>query len=239
MRKDYGPPQVETPVVLRPLCKMAATVDFGALAGPFFYAFCLESGLSLKAKTPAEEKIEALISPVVESLGYEIVRIRIIGSGTPVLQIMAERADGTMPIEGCEEVSRAVSATMDVEDPISGKYTLEVSSPGIDRTLTREKDFETWVGQLAKVELQIPIDGRKRFRGILDGFENGEIRIAVEIEGFSEPQVVGLPFADLHDARLVLTDALIKQAQKNGGATPVPDGPAPTELETLEEDITE
>ncbi|MEQ8746467.1 ribosome maturation factor RimP [Pyruvatibacter sp.] len=190
--------------------------------------------MSLKAKTPAEEKIEALIAPLIESMGYEIVRIRIIGSGTPVLQVMAQRADGTMPIEGCEEVSRAISAALDVDDPISGKYTLEVSSPGIDRPLTREKDFDTWAGHLAKVELQMPIDGRKRFRGLLDGYADGEIRIAVEIEGFSQPQVVGLPFADLHDAKLVLTDALIKQAQKSGGANP-----APTELETLEEDITE
>ena len=100
--------------------------------------------MSLKAKTPAEERIEAMITPLVESMGYEIVRVRIIGSGSPTLQIMAERPDGTMPIEGCEEVSRAISAALDVEDPISGKYTLEVSSPGIDRPLTREKDFETW-----------------------------------------------------------------------------------------------
>ncbi|CDO59853.1 FIG000325: clustered with transcription termination protein NusA [Candidatus Phaeomarinobacter ectocarpi] len=200
----------------------------------------LETGfLSLKAKTPAEERIEGIIAPLVESLGYEIVRIRVIGSGTPTLQIMAEKADGTMPIEGCEEVSRAVSAALDVDDPISGKYTLEVSSAGIDRPLTREKDFETWAGHLAKVELQVPIDGRKRFRGLLDGFatDENEIRIAVEIEGFSEPQVVGLPFGDVHDAKLVLTDALIKQSQKSGGASPKPS--APTELETLEEDITE
>ena len=192
--------------------------------------------MSLKAKTPAEERIEGIIAPLVESLGYELVRIRIIGSGTPTVQIMAERPDGTMPIEGCEEVSRAISAALDVDDPVSGKYTLEVSSPGIDRPLTREKDFETWAGHLAKVELQMPIDGRKRFRGTLDGFaaDENEIRIAVEIEGFSEPQVVGLPFGDVHDAKLVLTDALIKQNQKPGGANP-----APTELETLEEDITE
>jgi len=192
--------------------------------------------LSLKAKTPAEEKIVQLISPLVESMGYDIVRVRVIGSGTPTLQIMAERPDGTMPIEGCEEVSRAISAALDVEDPISGRYTLEVSSPGIDRPLTREKDFEIWAGHLAKVELQVPIDGRKRFRGILDGFaaDEGEVRIAVEVEGFTDPQVVGLPFTDVHDAKLVLTDALIKQSQKNGGASP-----APTELETHQEEITE
>lgn len=195
--------------------------------------------MSLTAKTPAEERIEAIITPLVESLGYEIVRIRIIGSGTPTLQIMAERADGTMPIEGCEEVSRAVSAALDVDDPISGKYTLEVSSAGIDRPLTRSKDFDSWAGHVAKVELQVPIDGRKRFRGVLDGYEDGEVRIAVEVEGFSELQVVGLPFVDVHDAKLVLTDALIKQAQakdqkkgqtkqKANGA----DADIPAELET-------
>ena len=203
--------------------------------------------MSLKAKTPAEERIEAMITPLVESMGYEIVRVRIIGSGSPTLQIMAERPDGTMPIEGCEEVSRAISAALDVEDPISGKYTLEVSSPGIDRPLTREKDFETWLGHLAKVEMQMPIDGRKRFRGIIDGFEDGEIRIAVEIEGFSELQVVGLPFADLHDAKLVLTDELIKQAEKisaaNGAGPAAANTTTPTELVTkkdpLEEETTE
>jgi len=201
--------------------------------------------LSLKAKTPAEERIDAMIAPLVESMGYEIARIRIIGSGTPTLQIMAERPDGTMPIEGCEEVSRAVSAALDVDDPISGKYTLEVSSPGIDRPLTREKDFEVWAGHLAKVEMQVPVDGRKRFRGILDGFEDGEVRIAVEIEGFSELQVVGLPFVDLHDAKLVLTDELIKQAERTNSAngTGGTESKTPTELETksdpLEEETTE
>lgn len=154
-------------------------------------------------------------------MGYELIRVRIIGSGRPVLQLMAERADGTMTIDGCEELSRAVSAALDVDDPISGRYTLEVSSPGIDRPLTRPKDFETWAGHLAKVELHTPVDGRKRFRGILDGYEDGELRIAVEIEGFSEPQVIGLPFNDVNDAKLVLTDDLIKQSLKAGKARPV------------------
>lgn len=145
-------------------------------------------------------------------MGYALVRVRIIGAGTPVLQLMAERPDGTMSIEDCEALSRAVSAALDVEDPIAGRYTLEVSSPGIDRPLTRPRDFETWAGHLAKIEMQTPVEGRKRFRGVLDGYADDEIRIAVEIEGFSEPQVIGLPFADVHDAKLVLTDDLIKQS---------------------------
>ncbi len=179
--------------------------------------------MSLVAKTPAEERIVEMISPLAESMGYEIVRIRIIGAGNPVLQVMAERADGTMTIEGCEELSRAISALLDVEDPIAGRYSLEVSSPGIDRPLTRPKDFETWAGHLAKVELGAPIDGRKRFRGELDGYEDGELRIAVEVEGFTEPQVIGLPFDDVHDAKLVLTDELIKESLKgHGGHTAAP-----------------
>lgn len=177
--------------------------------------------MSLVAKTPAEERIAGTVSALAQDMGYEIVRVRIIGSGRPVLQVMAERADGTMTIEGCEELSRAVSAALDVEDPIAGRYTLEVSSPGIDRPLTRPKDFEAWAGHLAKVEMQAPVAGRKRFRGLLDGYADGEVRIAVEIEGYSEPQVVGLPFDDVHDAKLVLTDDLIKQSLKAGKAPPV------------------
>jgi len=176
--------------------------------------------MRLMAKTPAEQKIAALIAPLVASMGYELVRVRISGAGTPVVQIMAEGAGGAMPIEGCEQVSRAVSAALDIDDPIAGAYTLEVSSPGIDRPLTREKDFETWAGQLAKVEMLSPIDGRKRFRGLLDGYQDGEVRIAVDVEGFSEPQVIGLPLADVRDAKLVLTDALIKQSQMPAAARP-------------------
>ena len=201
----------------------------------------------LIAKASIDRRLAEIVTPVIEDMGFELVRIRLMGGKTATLQIMAERRDGTMPIEGCEEVSRAISAALDVEDPISGKYTLEVSSPGIDRPLTREKDFETWSGHLAKVEMQMPIDGRKRFRGIIDGFEDGEIRIAVEIEGFSELQVVGLPFADLHDAKLVLTDELIKQAEKisaaNGAGPAAANTNTPTELVTkkdpLEEETTE
>ena len=172
--------------------------------------------MSLVAKTPAEDRIAALLTPLAESMGYEIVRVRILGAGRPVLQLMAERADGTMTVEGCEELSRAVSAALDVDDPIAGRYTLEVSSPGIDRPLTRPKDFETWAGHLAKVEMQTPVDGRRRFRGTVDGYADGELRIAVELEGFSEPQVIGLPFDDVHDAKLVLTDELIRDSLKAG-----------------------
>jgi ribosome maturation factor RimP len=127
---------------------------------------------------------------------------------------MAERPDGSMTVNDCEELSKLLSALLDVEDPIQGEYNLEVSSAGIDRPLTRPKDFARWAGFEAKLELSEAIDGRKRFRGVLHGFEDGEVLIEHEIEGFEEPQVIGLPFRQVSEAKLVMSDDLIRESLK-------------------------
>ena len=162
-------------------------------------------------------RIRALISPTAEDMGFEIVRVRLLGGENGrILQIMAERPDGTMNIEGCAELSRALSALLDVEDPIDASYDLEVSSPGIDRPLTRPKDFENYAGFDAKLELQTPIDGRRRFKGKLEGVDGGEVLMRVQLEGKSEPEVIGLAWHLLAEAKLILTDELIRHdlAQK-------------------------
>ena len=126
-------------------------------------------------------RIAAIIEPALEDRGFRLVRVAMSGREGKTVQVMAERADGTMTIEDCETISREISALLDVQDPIAGAYRLEVSSPGIDRPLVRPSDFEDWVGHEAKIELKEPIDGRKRFRGCLEGFEDGEIRIEVDL----------------------------------------------------------
>lgn len=172
------------------------------------------------AKSPMDEKIAALIGPSVEGMGFRLVRVRLMGGRRPTLQIMAERPDGTMEVDDCAEVSRMISALLDVEDPIDREYLLEVSSPGIDRPLTRLEDFERYAGFEAKLETQDLIDGRKRFRGALLGVEDQDVKIRVEADG--ETAEIALPFEALLDAKLVLTDELIAESLKGrGGAVPV------------------
>ena len=150
------------------------------------------------------DHIADLISPSIEALGYELVRVTLAGNTRKVLQIMAEPKDGrVMSVEDCARVSRAVSAILDVEDPISGAYSLEVSSPGIDRPLTRPKDFDRYAGHEAKIETHEPIEGRKRFKGILKGVANENVKID------SEGAELALPLNQIAKAKLVLTDALI------------------------------
>jgi len=162
-----------------------------------------------RAAMDQAQRIQAIIAPTVEDLGFEIVRVQVTGSKHPRLQIMAERADGTgIDVEDCAKISRGISAVLDVEDPISGAFTLEVSSPGIDRPLTRLKDFETWAGFGAKVELQIGIDGRKRYSGLLMGLDENEMILIEDEEG----QQFALPFDDVQRAKLLLTDELIAAA---------------------------
>jgi ribosome maturation factor RimP len=156
-------------------------------------------------------KVAAIIEPALDDRGFRLVRVAISGREGKTLQVMAERADGSMTIEDCEAVSREISALLDVHDPIAGAYRLEVSSPGIDRPLVRPSDFEDWAGHEAKIELSEPIDGRKRFRGTLQGFEGGEIRIEVDL-GDAGRQVVRLPVGLVAEAKLVLTDDLIREA---------------------------
>ena len=159
------------------------------------------------------ERIAAIINPTIEGMGFELVRVQVSGESRPRLQVMAEPADGrNMDVEDCATLSRAISAVLDVEDPITSAFTLEVSSPGIDRPLTRAKDFERWKGFDARVELEHGVDGRKRFTGKLLGLaseksEQGEL-IQIEVDG----EICVLPFDDLHRAKLLLSDDLIKAA---------------------------
>lgn len=160
---------------------------------------------SLIAKTAMDERVAQIITPVIEDMGFELVRIRIMGGEMKTLQIMADKPQGGIEVDDCADISNAVSAVLDVEDPISDAYNLEVSSPGIDRPLTRLKDFEMFEGYEAKLETHDMIDGRRRFKGELAGVEGTEVLINVE-EG-----TIGLEFDWLSDAKLVLTDDLIKE----------------------------
>lgn len=172
----------------------------------------------LVAKAAIDRRIAGIIAPVVEGMGFELVRVRLMGGKTKTLQIMAERPEGGIEVDDCARISTAVSATLDVEDPLEDAYTLEVSSPGIDRPLTRLKDFETWEGYEAKIETTEMIDGRRRFKGVLQGVEDGEILIEIEEQG--GPVTIGLQFDWLSDAKLVLTDELIRdvlRARKDAG----------------------
>lgn len=154
-------------------------------------------------------RIEDIVAPTVVGMGFEVVRVAMSrGGGT--LQIMIEPADGRpMDVEDCANVSRALSAVLDVEDPIPGTYTLEVSSPGIDRPLTREKDYIRWAGHIARMETTEPVDGRRRFKGLLLGFENGAARLKLD-----DGKEVVVPLAIVSRAKLELTDALLDEHRR-------------------------
>ncbi|PFG61570.1 ribosome maturation factor RimP [Thioclava sp. ES.031] len=171
----------------------------------------------LIAKTAIDRRLAEIVAPVIEGLGFELVRLRLQGGKTATLQIMADRPDGGIVVDDCAAISTAVSAALDVEDPIEDKYTLEVSSPGIDRPLTRFKDFDIWEGYEAKIETSEQIDGRKRFKGILRGTEGSEVLIELDENG--EDVVIGLQFDWLADAKLVLTDELIDEMLRQKKAT--------------------
>jgi ribosome maturation factor RimP len=165
-----------------------------------------------------------LLDPVAEAAGYDIVRLRLMGGDhARRLQIMAERPDGTMLVEDCAHLARALGVVLDAADPVAGDYTLEVSSPGIDRPLTRLKDFETYEGFEARLELDRLAEGRKRFKGELAGIDDGHV--AINLEG--EAETVLLPFEWLADARLVITDALMKRGAAARAARMEHASPAP------------
>jgi ribosome maturation factor RimP len=167
-------------------------------------------------------KVARLVEPAIEDLGYRLVRVRQTGN---TLQIMAEHPDGTMTVGGCEEISRTISPLMEVNDPISGRYSLEVSSPGVDRPLVRPEDFERWAGFDVKVELATPLAGRKRFRGRLEGFDEGEVRLFIPpTEKGGEETLIGLDLTAIGDAKLVMTDELLNAASARAKAGEVGDG---------------
>ena len=161
-------------------------------------------------ETGLAAEIAGLAEPVLAELGFRLVRVVVSGRNGATVQIMAERPDGTITVEEWAEISRRLSPVLDVHDPIKGQYTLEVSSPGIDRPLVRPSDFEAWAGHEAKVEMKEPISGRKRFRGVLEGIDGEEVRIEVELDQLGH-QVIGLPLGLIGEARLVLTDELIRE----------------------------
>jgi ribosome maturation factor RimP len=157
------------------------------------------------------ERIANLITPAIEAMGFDLVRVQVSGSQRPTLQVMAEPKSGrAMSVDDCAEISRAISAVLDVEDPIAGAYSLEVSSPGIDRPLTKPKDYERFLGHEAKVETNAPLDGRKRFKGPIKSADASAVELSVEGAD------VRIPFAAIHKAKLVLTDALIALHQASG-----------------------
>ncbi len=174
-------------------------IDDGAPSGE---RFIHETGLAAGIAT--------LVEPVLNDLGFRLVRVQLTGSDSQTLQIMAERPDGSMSVGDCETVSRQVSPVLDAYDPLTNAYRLEISSPGIDRPLVRPTDFEDWSGFEAKIELKQPVNGRKRYRGILDGFENGEVRVECDLDQVGK-QVLGFPMALIGEAKLVLSDDLIRE----------------------------
>ena len=165
----------------------------------------------MRAQTEVERRVLELIEPEAEAVGLEIVRVNLTGGRTPTLQVMAERPDGSMDVEDCARLSRRVSPLLDAEDPVVGQYTLEVSSPGIDRPLTREGDFAKWVGHEVRVEIGVPVDGRRRFHGFIAGESGGVAALDLKDGGRAE-----IPLADMVKARLVLTDRLIDAVQAAG-----------------------
>ena len=169
----------------------------------------------MRGRTAEDLRLLELLDPVSEAAGYEIVRLRLMGGAERRrLQIMAERPDGEMVIEDCAKLSRALSEVLDAADPITGEYTLEVSSPGVDRPLTRQKDFETYEGFEARLELDRLAEGRKRFRGTIAGVEGDNI--AIDLEGEEETTLI--PFAWIVEAKLVLTDDLMKRGAQSRAA---------------------
>ncbi len=162
----------------------------------------------LIAKAPIDRRLAGILTPIIEGMGFELVRVRLMSGKSKTVQIMVERPGGGIEVDECGEISTAVSAVLDVEDPIEDNYALEVSSPGIDRPLTRLKDFDHWQGYEAKLETTELIDGRRRFKGVLAGTEGDEV--LVEIEDHGKPVTIGLQFDWLSDAKLVLTDDLIR-----------------------------
>jgi ribosome maturation factor RimP len=185
----------------------AVSVDLDLLAEP---RLVVEPGVAAR--------VSAVAGPVLQGMGYRLVRIKISAEAGCTVQIMAERPDGTMQIEDCEAISRALSPVLDVADPIERAYRLEISSPGIDRPLVRRSDFERYVGHLVKIEMAVAHQGRKRFRGLLAGVEGDAVRLHRDDIRAEEDADVLLVMEDIADARLVLTDELVAESMRRGKA---------------------
>ncbi len=163
-------------------------------------------------ETGVEAHVASIIEPVMKALDFRLVRVRITGQNGKTLQIFAERMDGTMTVEDCEELSRAISPALDVDDPIEGAYNLEVSSPGIDRPLVAKRDFRNWQGHLARIETSVILAGRRKFRGFIEAVTDEGFTLRRDSLGYGEEAEVAIPFDTVSEARLVLTDDLIRDA---------------------------
>ncbi|PIK68670.1 ribosome maturation factor RimP [Methylobacterium frigidaeris] len=177
----------------------------------------------LITETGIAARVAQIIEPAIEGLGFRLVRVKVSSQNGCTVQIMAERPDGTMSVDECETVSRTISPILDVDDPIGGAYYLEISSPGIDRPLVRAGDFARWAGYEAKVELATPLDGRKRFRGIIRAPEGDTVRIDLPDAKEGTPSSYDLALRDIGEAHLVLTDALVRESLRRGSAPPQDD----------------
>ena len=155
-------------------------------------------------ETGQERAVADLAEPVLQELGFRLVRVKVSGRDGGTVQIMAERPDGGMSVEDCAAISRRLSPVLDAYDPMPGQYRLEVSSPGIDRPLVRPSDFAACIGQEAKVELTEPVDGRKRFKGTIEDVADGEVHLKIELDGKADPVIIGLPFPLIGEAKLVV-----------------------------------
>ncbi len=186
---------------------IAGSVDADLLTEPRLVA---EPGMAAR--------VSAIAEPVLQAMGYRLVRVRISGEAGCTVQVMAERPDGSMLIDDCEAVSRALSPVLDVADPIERAYRLEISSPGIDRPLVRRSDFERHAGHLVKIEMAVPHEGRKRFRGILSGVEGDRVRLHRDDAPAGEDAEMLLVMAEIAEARLVLTDELVAESMRRGKA---------------------
>lgn len=184
------------------------------------------------AETGLDARVARIVEPVIEGLGFRLVRVKVSGRDGLTVQIMAERADGLLAIEECEAISRAVSPALDVDDPFDRAYRLEISSPGIDRPLVRRGDFLRAAGHLAKIDMEVPVHGRKRFKGTVEGLDGDRVRLAIEDPKEGVEPVWTLPIVDMAEARLILTDDLIAEAlraakQQGTGAADAEAEPSP------------
>jgi ribosome maturation factor RimP len=186
---------------------MTAAIDINANGEPRLIA---EQGIAAR--------VAAISEPLLTGIGYRLIRVKISGLDGCTVQVMAERSDGTMTVEDCEAVSRALSPVLDVADPIDRPYRLEVSSPGMDRPLVRRSDFARFAGHRIKVEMAVAIDGRRRFRGVLLGVEDGAARLRRDDAAPGEAEEVLLPIEEMAEAKLVLTDSLIAESLRRGKA---------------------
>lgn len=187
-------------------------------------------------ETGIDLRVAEIVEPTLIDMGYKLVRVRLSGQNGLTLQIMAERFDGTMTVEDCEQVSMAVSPLLDVEDPIDKAYHLEISSPGIDRPMVRKSDFANWQGHLVKCETSVMVEGRKRFRGKIVNSDAEGFTLERDQTGEGEEPEVAIPFTTLADARLILTDDLIRDALRADKAAKAAQKQAANENENSSED---